>query len=198
MSAALWGEALEGLRAFHESTPVLRDFAAFPTDLQETSYRQQDHPVRAGFQSEAFGPSPHGDFIEVLQRVGDVAHWRFTYKDTDIGDDFLDRFGCYCLIGPEAPWTSASMFAFLVYMPRGLWYPWHHHPAEEIYVVLGGSGDFHRKGETVARLGPGEASFHASNLPHALETTDAPVLALVYWRNHFDISPVLTPEEMLG
>ena len=29
--------------------------------------------------------------------ASELVHWRETYKDTDIGDYFMDRFGCYCI-----------------------------------------------------------------------------------------------------
>lgn len=181
----------------HAAEPALQGFAPFPDDLAQTDFAPRSHPAHPQFARTDFGASPHAALIDSLKTAGDSAHWRLTYEDTDIGADFMERFGCYCLIGPDAPWTSASLFAFLVYMPARLWYPWHHHPAEELYFVLGGRGAFHRLGEAVEMLGAGGASFHGSNQPHALETLDDPVLALVYWRNHFDTPPVLTPKEML-
>ncbi len=197
MSTGVWHKALANLKRLHQNTAALQTFAPFPDDLIETEYTPLDHAVYPRFWQEDFSASPEAPFIDTLKTAGGAAHWRQTYKDTDIGGDFMARFGCYCLIGPEAPWTSASMFAFLVYMPAHLWYPWHHHPAEELYFVLGGAGTFLRHGEPAERLGAGGASFHASNQPHALETTDDPVLALVYWRNHFETPPVLSPEDML-
>ena len=197
MSERLWNQALAGLKTLHAGSPVLQAFSPFPSDLVSTDYAPRTHPTHARFTAEDFGPSPFDDLIATLIALGDCAHWRQTYKGTDIGEDFMRRFGCYCLIGPEARWTSESLFAFLVYMPPDLWYTWHHHPAEELYLVIGGSGTFYRQGEPVEQLFPSEASFHASNQPHALETDKDPVLALVFWRNHFDTPPVLTPKDML-
>ena len=79
-------------------------------------------------------------------------------------------------------------------MPPGLWYPWHHHPADEIYFVLAGRGVFHKSSAEPKTLTAGEAAYHAPGEPHALETTDAPVLAYVLWRDHFDSPPMLTPK----
>ena len=68
--------------------------------------------------------------------ASEFVHWRETYKWTDIGDYFMDRFGCYSIIGENAPFSSDALRVFMVYMPPRLYYPWHHHPAEEVYMVI--------------------------------------------------------------
>ena len=130
---------------------------------------------------------------DAIRAASDAVHWRQTYKDTDIGDDFMDQFACYCIIGENAPFMSAAIRLFMVYMPPHFYYPWHHHPAEEMYVVVSGTGVFKRKDCPDERLTEGEISFHQSNQPHAMETLDDPVLCLVAWRNDFETPPVLTP-----
>ena len=130
---------------------------------------------------------------DALRAASDAVHWRQTYKDTDIGDDFMGQFACYCIIGENAPFMSAAIRLFMVYMPPHFYYPWHHHPAEEMYVVVSGTGVFKRKDCPDERLTEGETSFHHSNQPHAMETLDDPVLCLVAWRDDFETQPVLTP-----
>lgn len=130
---------------------------------------------------------------DAIRAASDAVHWRQTYKDTDIGDDFMDQFACYCIIGENAPFISAVIRLFMVYMPPHFFYPWHHHPAEEMYMVLSGNGVFKRKDCPDERLTEGETSFHQSNQPHAMETLDDPVLCLVAWRDDFETPPVLTP-----
>jgi hypothetical protein len=130
---------------------------------------------------------------DAIRAASDAVHWRQTYKDTDIGDDFMDQFACYCIIGENAPFMSAAIRLFMVYMPPHFYYPWHHHPAEEMYVVVSGTGVFKRKDCPDERLTEGETSFHQSNQPHAMETLDDPVLCLVAWRDDFETPPVLTP-----
>ena len=125
--------------------------------------------------------------------ASEFVYWRETYKDTDIGDDFMDQFACYCIIGDNAPFMSAAIRLFMVYMPPHFYYPWHNHPAEEMYLVVSGNGVFKRKGCPDERLAEGDTSFHQSNQPHAMETLDDPVLCLVAWRDDFETQPVLTP-----
>lgn len=196
MIDTVWTDLLDAMRAVHRATPAA-EFCPFPNDLTQSSFAPHDHPASRCFLEERFGATAHQDALDAARAAAPFAHWRETYKDTAIGADFMERFGCYCLIGPNAPWTSSKMFAFFVYMPADLWYPWHQHPAEEMYVVLAGEGLFLKEGAAPDRLGPGRASFHATEQPHALLTQRSPVLAYVIWRNHFDAPPVLTPNRPL-
>lgn len=194
MSSEVWETLLREVKNLHDASAELQDFCPFPTDItpidvapyhivssdllqKETGlFGEQYAPLRDAFIAGA----PH-------------ALWRETYKHTDIGQDFLDRFGCYCLIGTGGAFSSENMLAYVVYMPAGLHYPWHDHVGEEIYFVLAGEAEFHRKGEASETLNAGGASFHASSQPHAMTTHKHPVIALVLWRNGFDTGPKLTP-----
>ena len=103
----------------------------------------------------------------------------------------MENFGCYELIGKDGPYRANGMRGFLVYMPPGLWYPYHRHPSEELYYVLAGRADFHIAG-VVQNLGSGDHAYHKSNIPHALETRDSSVLAWVLWRGpDFKTAPTL-------
>jgi quercetin dioxygenase-like cupin family protein len=185
----VWSHLLEAARAAHATNPVLRDFCPFPNDL--TPREVTPHHINAARLMEAeqgFTPDALG---RAFIAASPQAQWRETYKGTDIGQHFLDRFGCYCLIGAGGAYRSDQMAAYVVYMPPGLHYPWHHHPAEELYFVLAGEARFMRWGAPDEDLRAGDSSFHASNQPHGMETGDHPVLAYVLWRNGFASPPVL-------
>ena len=189
----VWTTLLDEARTAHAIHPALRDFCPFPDDL--TRQEVTPHHINAARLMEAekgFTPDALG---RAFIAASPQAHWRETYKGTDIGQDFLDRFGCYCLIGTGGAYRSDQMAAYVVYMPPGLHYPWHHHPAEELYFVLAGEARFMRGGEPNEVLRAGDSSFHASNQPHGMETGDHPVLAYVLWRNGFATPPVLTEDD---
>lgn len=193
--------ALESLlaeaRTAHANTPELAKFCAFPQDLTDTPVSPYSIPAaRLMEHDNILQGAEISRFAKASIAAGPVVHWRETYKDTDIGQEFLGRFGCYCLIGPNGAYHSKQMLAFVVYMPPGLYYPWHHHPAEEMYLVLAGEAEFRREGEAPQTLGVGQTSFHASDQPHAMETHDQPILAYVIWRNNFGIKPVLTDRKV--
>lgn len=176
----------------YSANSKLSTFTPFPSDVE----RQTVVPYHCNC-SEVFCndtkliSKTHAALQDAIRKASGSVHWRETYKDTDIGDEFMDQFGCYCIIGDNAPFSSDAIRLFMVYMPSGLYYPWHHHPAEEIYLVVSGSAVFRREKSPDKVLVEGETSFHASNQPHAMETMEDPVLCLVAWRDEFQTPPVL-------
>ncbi len=188
---------LHEARNAHAEFPALAEFCAFPNDLTPVELEKRHLPCAELMEQDAaLVTSTIHPFARAFLDASPHAFWRETYKDTDLGQDFMDRFGCYCLIGEGGAYLSEQMLGFVVYMPPGLYYPWHHHPAEEMYLVLAGEAEFRREGEIPETLGTGQSSFHASNQPHAMETYDKSVLAYVVWRNNFGIKPVLTGREV--
>lgn len=186
-------EALKLAQRLHEANPALAGFCSFPSDIREQSQVAFEIPAAQKFMTDSkiSVPSDYADFVEALKAFGPQAMWRETYKDTVIGENFRQKFGCYELIGKDGPFRSEMMRGFIVYMPPGLWYPYHKHPSQELYFVLAGEADFYVK-DDCARLGESDKAYHRSNIPHALHTKEEPILAWVLWRGpDFDISPVL-------
>ncbi|MCH2068836.1 dimethylsulfonioproprionate lyase family protein [Shimia sp.] len=196
MTSEVFDLLLNAVRATHEAHPDLSDFCAFPEYVWQNPFTPRT--VRASTEMQR---AP-GQTIEALAVMRDAllaaapsANWLDVYQDTDIGEDFLTRFGFFGLIGDTAPFMSDTMRAWMVYMPAGLHYPFHQHPAEEMYLVVSGSAEFQRAGHPPKLLGPGDTVFHASNEPHATITHDSPLMAYVIWRNRFETPPVLTTAE---
>jgi len=188
---------LKQVQLAHDEHPDLGEFCAFPDDLTPSEYSRFHVPAADLMRRDTglFSNDLAG-LRDAFVAAGPMAQWRETYKATNIGQDFLNRFGCYALIGAGGPWISARMSGFVVYMPASLHYPWHHHPAEEMYLVLGGVAEFLREGEAPETLAAGDTSFHASNQPHSMTTHEHPVIAYVVWRNHLRTTPVLTEREV--
>ncbi|AXI54474.1 hypothetical protein C1J05_08180 [Sulfitobacter sp. JL08] len=190
---------LKQARAALLSHPQTQDFCAFPDDVTPQAVVPFHAPC-ADYLARETGlfSDRYAGLRDAFVAAGPVATWRETYKGTGIGKHFMDRFGCYCLIGKDGAYISAQMFAWVVYMPAHLHYPWHHHPAEEMYLVIAGEAEFMREGASPEVLRAGDTCFHASNQPHAMETHDHPVMALVMWRNGFDTPPVLSEAAQAG
>lgn len=193
-----WITLLNEVRAAHDRLPDLKAFVEVP----ETLTTQDVTPYHiAAADLMCNDPNLFSDgfegFRDALVAAGPLAQWREPYKDTSIGQEFMEKFACYEFIGQDAPYGTDRMRGFVVYQPPGLHYPWHHHPAEEMYVVLAGEAEFAIEGEGSKTLRAGATVYHRSNVPHALTTHDHPVLAYVLWRNHFNVKPVLTyPEDL--
>jgi len=191
--ASKFEELLDAAQQSHERIAALSEFCAFPDDLSRTPVTPFHIPAADLMTSEDRWDVPQDrTLFDAFVAASNEATWRETYKGTEIGQSFMDQFGCYCLIGPGGAWASDQMRGYVVYMPPGLWYPWHHHPAEELYYVLAGEGEFYKDCAPARTLGAGQASYHASTQSHALLTRDQPVMAYVLWRNGFETPPVLT------
>ncbi len=193
MTRAVWDRLLSEARAAHEASPSLQNFCPFPADIQAQDVEAFHIPAAEHLYGEmALASRDHAALRDAFVAAGPHAKWRETYKDTHIGQDFLDRFCCYCLIGTGGAFHSDQMAAWVVYMPRGLHYPFHHHPGEEMYAVIAGEAEFFRDGEAPECLSEGATSEHSANQPHAMTTHNSPVMAYVVWRNGFATPPVLT------
>jgi len=184
---------LDEVRSAYLGQPDARRFAPFPDDITPQPVTAMQRPCAAHFMDGPVAPdSPYLALHSAMKDASPHMSWRATYEGTDIGDDFMERFGCFCIVGNNAPFASAALWAFMTYMPPGLDYPRHHHPAEELYLIVSGRADFMRDGAAPETLEAGSCVYHASNQPHAMRTTDQPALCLVFWRNHFGTPPVLS------
>lgn len=197
MSRAAFDTLLAAARDAHERHAGLSAFHRFADDVHAQPVAPHHIPPSDLLQAEqALQSTGYAALRDAVIAAAPHATWRETYKGTDIGDDFMHRFGCYCLIGDGGPFASARMRAWFVYMPAGLHYPWHHHPGEEAYLVIAGEAEFHAEGTPSKTLSEGALSIHGPDQPHAMTTHEHPVLAYVVWRNGFDTAPRLTAREV--
>lgn len=195
MTRAVWDDLVAALRKTHSQTPALRAFCPFPDDLIPLDVtRHQTAGARLCLKDKSLrNLSP---LVDAILAAAPKAHWRETYKQTRIGRDFVDRFGCYRVIGRQGAFLSDQMFGFVIYMPPYLYYPYHHHPAEELYFVLAGRGEFQCVGHPAQVVKPGGHVFHGAGIPHAISTCSDPLLAYVIWRNGLDGAPVWMDETL--
>lgn len=133
----------------------------------------------------------HDSAMEVVR----IAQWRETYRDTPFGEPLHAHFGSFEVLGRDTPLSTATMRSFVIFQSPGFHYPMHHHPAEELYLVLAGEGDFHLEGAPSRSLGPGATAHHPPNAPHALTTQEQPIIAYVIWKGDIHEKPVWTCPE---
>ena len=186
---------LASVRRAYCAHPDMVEFAAFPDRVMPQHISPNYRPVCDVMRGDPdLNSDTYDDAMRAIMEAGPTMHWRETYKESAEGAGFMGRLGCYAVIGAGSPYAASTLRLFVVYMPAGLHYPRHHHPAEEIYLVIAGGARFSRAGAPDQFLSEGQTVFHASNQVHALETTDGPVMCLVAWRNHFDTPPVLVAD----
>ncbi len=192
-------DLLHSAEKAYRAHPAMMEFAPFASDIAPQIHRPFHCSCSEVFRNDrALSSRTYARLTNAIRDFGPFAHWRETYKDTDIGAQFMELFACFCIIGENAPFISNEIRLFMVYMPPRLYYPWHHHPAEEVYLVIAGEAVFRRVGSPDETLGEGDTSYHESNQPHAMETFDQPVLCLVAWHDNFDTPPVLTNTSIAG
>lgn len=174
---------LGAISALHAATPVLRDFMPWPSDIAPTGLAPHPIPALPLIARTPGAASP--DTAPLLSAVHSALahmHWHLLYSKDEVGAHFLSRYGFCEVIGPRGHFTSSQTRVFFCYFGSGLWYPRHEHAAEELYFVISGSArlSVDAKPDLIAHAG--DARLHGPHEPHALETTDNPMLALIYWR----------------
>ena len=191
-----WEKLLETVKKVHLANSKLQDFCPFPKDIKKQEFDPFHIPASDLMQNETgLLTDNYAELRDAFITASPYAHWRQTYKGTIIGKRFLNEFGCYGLIGPESPFQSEKIRAWVVYMPRNFYYPWHQHPAEEMYLCLAGEAVFRRENCHDIRHASGGIMEHSANQPHSMETLQYPIMAYVVWRNEFGTKPVLTFED---
>jgi len=185
------------LSDLYVSCEALRAFAPLPDDLVAQSVEPHHRAASHALQQDTQLQSHHHQELQTaLIAASPQMHWREVYRRDEtspahLSFDFMDKLGVYALIGETGPFMSQKMALYMVYMPAGLSYPWHAHKAEEFYYILSGEAVFRRADHPDKTLKEGDCLYHSSELPHAMQTYDKPMLSLAVWRNHLDVPAYL-------
>lgn len=123
-----------------------------------------------------------GRLLAALYGAGDVLCWRQTYGAGDFGPAFLDRYGWVELFGTRGHFQSGEMAGGFLALGPEIFYPDHHHVAEEIYIPLTAGSLWSRDGGAFAPRAVGEIIHHPSDIRHAMRTREHPLVALYLWR----------------
>ena len=177
-----FAEAYHAATMLIAATPTLSGFAGWP--LATLAPRPHTHiPAADILRSYAEGNTDITLGLHTaIRNICDYADWQQTYDVSEVGQDFLNRYGWFELVGPTGHFHSDQVRAYIAYWGENLYYPWHRHEAEELYFIIAGEARFESEGDAPAWLRPGDTRFHASNQPHAMTTGASPVLTLVLWR----------------
>jgi mannose-6-phosphate isomerase-like protein (cupin superfamily) len=110
-------------------------------------------------------------------------NWRQSFNKNDItGAKFLNEYGWTDVVGKIGPLVSSKVRAgFVIWAPK-CYYPNHAHVAEELYVILSGTGEWEHN-DVVKMQPPGACFLHRKMEWHATRAFDEPVLAFYMWRN---------------
>ena len=188
---------LSACHDLYERESALRDFSSLPEQCDPQQITPQLHPACAHFlNSDSTAPAPYQALVRAVREAAPHLIWPHIYRPhadqpNDIDFSFADRLATCEIIGYDAPFTSEEMHLYFVYLPPHTFYPWHKHPAEELYFVLSGGAIFQRENKPDQTLRAGEHIIHETQEAHAIQTGDAPLVSLAVWRNHLGIMPDL-------
>jgi quercetin dioxygenase-like cupin family protein len=144
-------------------------------------FNESRHPVVAHVD-EALTSAEHAysDFTAAIRPAIRYLPWKYNYAPRKDKPSLGSTIGFAEIIGPEAPLRSDKVCLGLTLIAPDTLYPLHHHPAVELYYVIGGNAVWTKKG--IARLvPPGEYVLHESNVIHSMETGSEALLALYAW-----------------
>ena len=185
------------LISLYSKLTFLSEFAPLPDEWIKQQVVPTQRDVSFSLQSDTEQMSSNFSSLrDALVGAAPIMHWPEIYKESDIqidgvSCDFMEHLGVYTIIGDTGPFQSQNMSVYLVYMPAGLTYPWHYHPAEELYFIISGEAVFRRDGHEDLVASKGMHIIHETNQPHEMQTYDKPMLSLAIWRNHLDVVPTL-------
>ena len=123
-------------------------------------------------------PPDHG-----LHDSASVAAVRAPWQEASRGvPEFFAGGYAYASLVDEAPPASDDPIRMGLLLQRAeIAYPGHAHDAEEFYFILSGEAHWHVDAQKFTAR-PGDLIHHMPCAIHAMETTDAPLLALWVWR----------------
>jgi len=118
--------------------------------------------------------------------------WRYGYAARADLPGLENRMGWTEIVGPVAPFRSASVCLGLTFLAPDTHYPDHRHPAVELYRVVAGHPLWTVESET-RRLAPPAAVLHLSGARHAMASGGEALLAIYSWTGDI-VSPSIWSE----
>ena len=137
----------------------------------------------------------HQACIDALLEIGPTLRW-FTPPVEYAGKTLAENYAFVRLMGPPLFDGPPNLFdsdeisaGFTIQAPQ-IFYPSHWHPAAEFYSVLTGTGRWQIDDKPFMEMLPGSFIYHPSDVPHAMETTDEPMLTAYSWIGDINTRPV--------
>jgi quercetin dioxygenase-like cupin family protein len=106
------------------------------------------------------------------------------YTAASMGAGFVENYGYADLLGPRGLMLHDQFAVGVLLLGPDTTYPPHHHPAIEVYCVVGGVAEWQREDGPWTKKPSGSLIYHPSGLAHATRTGADPLLALYLWRGH--------------
>lgn len=127
------------------------------------------------------GKPEDGCLIQLIESVDESMFWTEGYGSQTGDRSFLDNFSYGEIIGREGIYYNETVSIGLTLIGPNLFYPWHYHPAVELYYPFNENSKWGIHNRALVSKKAGELILHPSMAAHATETGDNPLLALWFW-----------------
>ena len=122
-------------------------------------------------------PGPVGTLADAFAVIEPQLSWKARPGAEAQGEQFLNGHANATITGPEGLEIRRDVRIGVSLMAPHTRYPDHHHPPEEIYVVLS-SGQWRQASNPWHEPGIGGLVYNTPNIVHAMRSTEQPLLAL--------------------
>ena len=140
----------------------------------------------AALQHARLQPDPVGALAAVFATIEPQLNWKSRPGAEAIGAQFLSGHANAIIVGSEGLEIRPDMRIGVSLMAPHTRYPDHHHPPEEIYVVLS-DGEWRQADRPWHTPGIGGLVYNPPDIVHAMRSAEAPLLALWFlWMGEHD------------
>jgi hypothetical protein len=145
------------------------------------TFPKSEHPSTRHLETVfVAGDDTTDDLLVAVRGVAFHLPWRYSYAKRSNAPGLEDNMAFAELIGPDAPYVSERVCFGLTLIGPNTFYPPHRHPAIELYYVVAGEATWTANG-SLRRNPPGAYILHDSQVVHAMQTHQQPLLAVYTW-----------------
>ncbi len=136
---------------------------------------------------------PEVALATAIRAIAPDLAWSYGYPRDPARPDLGERIAFAQLLGEGGLGAAPQVLAGLTLIAPHTLYPWHAHPAIELYLVIAGRARWWAGTDGPRVHPPGSLVLHRSGLPHATQTGADPLLALYTWRGDLTSPSVFLP-----
>lgn len=139
-----------------------------------------DLPNACRYLTDALAKPEGHPLLTDLARILPQLHW-FEAPPGKLGPSMDGRNTVCQIVGPDSQWHSATLRFGAFLLAPDTDYPTHAHAADEIYLLLSGTGAWSVDGNEYVSYAQGDAIQVTSWQPHAIQSGSQPLLMLWAW-----------------
>lgn len=118
-----------------------------------------------------------GALVDAFAAIEPQLNWKIRDGAAAHGEHFLNGHANASIVGPEGIEIRRDVWIGVSLLAPHTQYPDHHHPPEEIYIVLS-KGQWRQASNPWHEPGVGGLVYNPPNIVHAMRSMDEPLLAL--------------------